>query len=186
MDDIKIVEMYWQRESCALDETRSKYGKYLYSIAYNILRNNEDSEECENDTYMSAWESMPPNKPFKLSAFLGKITRNLALKKFRNQNTLKRGGGSVTLPIDELYGDLGEAEYFERDIRAEELAEVLNQFLKSLGEGERRIFICRYWYCDSIKEIAKQFGSGQSKIKMTLSRTRKKLFEYLNREGVNI
>lgn len=184
MDDQNIVSLYWQRDKQAIDETQSKYSKYLYSIAYNILHNKEDSEECENDTYLSAWDSIPPNRPQRLSSFLGKITRNLSLKKYRSQHTLKRGGKNVTVPIDELYNDIAGGEIFKYDKRAEDLAEVLNSFLETLGDEERRIFICRYWYCDAVADISKQFKVGQSKVKMTLSRTRQKLREHLEKEGV--
>lgn len=186
MDDVRIIELYWQRDKQAITETQTKYSKYLYSIAHNILKNKEDAEECENDTYLAAWNTIPPQKPQWLSAFLGKITRNLSLKKFRLTQAKKRGGKSTTLPIDELYDCIAESRAFEYERKAQELASVLNTFLKSLDKEQRRIFVCRYWYCDSISDIAKQFGYSQSKVKMALLRTRQKLLEFLNKEEIYI
>ena len=186
MEDSKIIELYWQRDNQAITETQTKYSKYLYKIAYNILKNKQDSEECENDTYLAAWNSMPPNKPQWLSAFLGKITRNLSLKKYRASNAKKRGSNRKNLPIDELYNAVAEARIFEKEQTAQELAGVLNDFLGTLQEEPRRVFICRYWYCDSISDIAKEFNFTKSKVKMTLLRTREKLLEYLNKEEIFI
>lgn len=184
MVDEKILELFWDRNEQAIMETQLKYGKYCYMIAYHILRDFEDAKECENDTYFSAWNVIPPQKPMKLQAFLGKITRNLSLKKIRGKTAEKRGGGEATLSLDELCDCISDSHDFQENLQAEELAEILNAFLRNLPQTERRIFLCRYWYCDSITEICKQFGFGQSKVKMTLSRTRQKLLKYLEKEGV--
>lgn len=184
MEDKDIVAMYWRREEDAISETRLKYGKYCYSIAYQILKNREDAEECENDTYLGAWNSMPPEKPFSLSAFLGRISRNLSLKKWRAKTAIKRGGKVVTLTLDELSECIPDSEGIDEIIELKELAMVIDSFLRALPEEERKIFIRRYWYFDSIIQIAGYFGYGQSKVKMQLLRTRKRLLDCLEKEGV--
>ena len=170
MDDSKIIELYFGRDKSALTQTKDKYGKLLYSVSYNFLNVREDAEECENDTYMAAWDSIPPNNPQVLSAFLCRITRNLSFKKLRYQTAQKRGGNNTPLPLDELANAIPDGT---DAITQLELTEILNAFLRELPARERQVFICHYWYCDSIKDIARQFGFTQSKVKMMLSRTRK-------------
>ena len=184
MEDKTIVEMYWARDELAIDETKKKYEKYCHSIAYNILHNQEDADECVNDTYLGAWNSMPPHKPELLSAFLGKITRNLSLKKWRNATADKRGNGELALALDELQECVPSGSSVDEEIQVKELAGIMDAFLRGIPEVERRVFVCRYWYTDSIADICKQFGYGQSKVKMMLSRTRKKLLDKLIKEGV--
>ncbi len=183
MDDSRIIELYFERDKSAITQTKDKYGKLLYSVSYNILNVREDAEECENDTYMAAWECIPPNNPQVLSAFLSRITRNLSFKKLRQQTTQKRGGGNATLPLDELANSIPDST---NAITQLELTEILNAFLRSLPTRERQVFICHYWYCDSIKDISRQFGFTQSKVKMMLSRTRKKLLDHLESQEVFI
>lgn len=183
LEDDKIIEMYFARDNFAINETKHKYGKLLYSVSYNILKIREDAEECENDTYLAAWDSIPPTRPQIFSAFLSRITRNLSLKKVKNDTAKKRGGDDTTLPFDELAVIIPDK--FD-DISRLELTEILNKFLRSLSTTERQVFICHYWYCDSIKDIARQFGFTQSKVKMMLSRSRKKLLEYLKKEEVYV
>lgn len=184
MVDDQILDLFWERSEQAIIETKAKYGRYCYTIAYNVLHNSEDAEECENDTYLGAWKIIPPQRPGNLPAFLGKITRNISLKKLRAQTTEKRGGGEATVSLYELMECIPDAHGFEDDMQAEELAGILDSFLRAMPQNERRVFICRYWYCDSITDICEQFGFGQSKVKMMLSRTRKKLLAYLQKEGV--
>ncbi len=183
MDDSRIIELYFERDKSAITQTKDKYGKLLYSVSYNILHTREDAEECENDTYMSAWDCIPPNKPQVHSAFLSRITRNLSFKKLRQQTAQKRGGGNATLPLDELANSIPDSA---NAITQLELTEILNAFLRELPTRERQVFICHYWYCDSIKDIARQFGFTQSKVKMMLSRTRKKLLDHLESQEVFI
>lgn len=180
MDDRSIVELYWQRNENAISETQAKYGRYCFSIAQAILVNKQDAEECVNDTYSSAWNTIPPHRPEVLSTFLGKITRRLSLKTLRKRNTAKRGG-EITLVLDEL-AECIPSDSVENAIQMRELSKIIDNFLSELAENERRIFVCRYWYCENIKQIAKRFGFGQSKVKMTLKRTRDKLLEYLKKE----
>ncbi len=186
MDDNSIVDMYWSRDEKAIEVTRDKYGRYCYSIAYNILGSREDSEECVNDTYLGAWNSMPPHRPAMLPTFLGKITRSLSLKKWRDKNRIKRGGGQVDVTLEELQECIPAGSNIEEELEAKELVEVVNGFLRELAVEERRIFLRRYWYFDSIDDICKRFGYGKSKVKMKLFRTREKLMKRLEREGVEI
>ncbi|MBQ8741172.1 MAG: sigma-70 family RNA polymerase sigma factor [Clostridia bacterium] len=183
MDDSRIIELYFARDNSAIKETKTKYGKLLYTVSYNILKTREDAEECENDTYLSAWDCIPPNNPQILSAFLSRITRNLSFKKLKSQTAQKRGGNSITLPLDELIAIIPDSN---NEISQLELTEILNNFLRSLPSRERQVFICHYWYCDSIKDISRQFGFTQSKVKMMLSRTRQKLLDHLLKEEVYI
>ena len=182
MDDHRIVELYWERSEQAIKETASKYADYCYATAYNILGNREDSEESVNDTYLDAWNSMPPHRPTILSTFLGKITRRISIDKLRARNAEKRGGSNLTLALEELEECLSARDDLQKELDAQILAEALNSFLEELSEIERRVFLCRYWYVDSLEVIAKQFGFSPSKVKSMLHRTREKLRKYLEKE----
>lgn len=182
MDDNRIVELYWQRDESAIPETQLKYGRYCYAIAHAILGNREDSEECVNDTYFNTWNAIPPHRPQILYTFLGKITRRLALKKLRNKNALKRGG-QAALALDEL-NECISFNSVEKAVQTTELAKAIDGFLAAIPLEDRRIFVCRYWYCETIRQIARRFGCGQSKVKMTLKRTREKLLEHLKKEDL--
>lgn len=183
MDDKSIVDLYWQRNEQAISETSLKYGNYCYSIAYNILNNNEDAEESVNDTYNNAWHNIPPHRPFVLSTFLGKITRRISIDKFRHRTAEKRGGGEMTLVLDELQECTASDENIEQDLERKRLSEVINAFVLSLPETEQKIFLCRYWYMDSVDSICRQFGFSESKVKSMLYRTREKLRTILVKEG---
>ena len=182
MDDQKIIDLYWSRSESAIAETDRKYGKYCYSIAFNILTNKEDAEESVSDTYMAAWKAMPPKRPSILATFLGKITRRLSIDCWRKRNRQKRGGGEITLALEELENCVPDTETPERAFERKQLALVFNRFLGTLPETERRIFLCRYWYLDSISVIANRFGFSDSKVASMLHRTRKKLRTVLEKE----
>ena len=182
MEDPKIIKLYIERNENAIAETNKKYRKYCYSIAYNILHDPEDSEEVINDTYLGAWNSIPPNIPNVLQTFLGRITRNISLKKIRARNAQKRGNGEIFLVFDEMNQLLPSGNDTENDIEAKELAGFINAFLNSLPEIERKVFVCRYWYFDAVSEISKQFGFTESKVKSMLFRIRKKLLFKLKKE----
>jgi RNA polymerase sigma-70 factor (ECF subfamily) len=184
MTDHEIVGLLWARDEKGLAGMREQYSAYCYGIAYHILQDRQDSEECENDTYLAAWNAIPPERPRILGAYLGGITRNLSLKRLRQRSTQKRGGGEAVLSFDELMSCVPAGQSFEETLQTRELARLLNRFLYTLPEQERRVFLCRYWYCDSILDICRRFGYGKSKVKMMLLRTRKKLSEYLQKEGV--
>ena len=186
MEDNQIIELYWQRNEAALTETQRKYGQYCYAIANSILHNNEDVEEIVNDTYIGAWNSIPPHRPAILSTFLGKITRRLSLKRLRYRTAEKRGGGEKIAALDEYEECIPYGKSIDEGIAEEELTNIINSFLESLPAEERRVFLCRYWYFDSISDIASRFGFGQSKVKTMLKRTRDKLLLRLKKEDIFI
>lgn len=186
MEDSQIVALYFQRSEQAIDETARKYGSYCYQIAYNILQNREDAEEAVSDTYLGAWATIPPHKPMMLSTFLGKIARRTAIKRYRKDRAQKRGGGEVALALDELSEFLSDGQSPESAMENAELTKLLNEFLRALPKEERSVFLCRYWYFDSIEAIAGRFGFSQSKVKSMLARTRKKLYTMLQREGITL
>lgn len=183
MDDKRIIDLYWKRSENAIKETSVKYGRYCYTIAYNILYNKEDSEESVNDTYLAAWNSMPPKRPDILSAFLGKITRYISLDRWKKRTTLKRGGGEIPLVLDELEQCISSGKSVEEEYLQKELLECINQFLANLPEIERKIFMYRYWNMDSIEKISKRYGYSTSKVTSMLYRIRGKLHKYLEKEG---
>ena len=182
MEDSQIIELYLNRNERAIYETDSKYRKYFYKIAYNILNNAEDSNEILNDTYLGAWNSIPPNIPKVLPSFIGKITRNICFKKLRAINTVKRGNGESSIIFDEIADCIRSEQDVENEIEAKELSVFINNFLYSLSETERNIFVCRYWYFDSVADISEQFKFSQSKVKSMLFRIRNKLHKKLQEE----
>lgn len=185
MEDRRIVELYWQRSEAAIAETQTKYGKYCHYIAYNILSDDGDAEECVNDTYLKAWDSMPPHKPTKLSTFLGKITRNLALNRLEAQKAAKRGAGVVPIALDELTECITDNETSDP---TDEIAlrGALNRFLRALPEETMIVFLQRYWYFASVKEIAANRGISETNVKVILHRARGKLKSFLEKEGIII
>lgn len=186
MEDSQIVALYLKRNERAIEETAEKYGKYCFSIAYNILENKEDAEEAVNDAYIGAWNAIPPHCPAILSTFLGKITRRIAIKRWRENRTLKRGGGETAVALEELSGCIPSEMSVEREMETAQLTGILNRFVLNLPQTERNVFVCRYWYLDSILDIARRFGYSQSKVKSMLSRTRKKLYHNLQKEGIDL
>lgn len=184
MEDEKIIELYFERNESAISETAEKYGNYLYKIAFNILSDNEDSEESVNDTYMSAWNTIPPEKPNVFSAFLSKITRYISINRYRAKKTEKRGGGEIDAAFEEIEECVPDKSDIYDEIETKELAKMISDYLKNLPETERKIFVCRYYYLDSLSDISKQFGFSQSKIASMLHRTRKKILSHLKKEGV--
>jgi len=183
MDDEKIIALYWARQEKAIAETKRKYGKYCYSIAYRILRNGQDAEECENDTYLDAWNVIPPTRPTAFSTFLGMITRRISLDRFRQFYAEKRGGGETALSLDELEECISVGKSLDEEIEERMLAKAISDFLRTLPETEASVFIHRYWHFRSVNEIARLYGFSESKVKMMLKRTRDKLRLYLESEG---
>ena len=186
MDDQMIVDLFWQRSSDAIAETAKKYGNYCYRIAYNVLTNPEDSEECVNDTYLKAWDTIPPTRPNRFSAFIGRITRNLALNRYAHLTAEKRGGSQIPLALEELGGCIPDHRTPALIVEEKELGKVINQFLGTLLPEARRIFLQRYWSLMSVKDIAQLYGITESKVKMSLMRTRSKFKHYLEKEGVAV
>lgn len=184
MEDERIVELFFARSERAISEVSEKYGVYCRRIASNILPSREDAEECINDAYLAIWNAIPPARPQVLRTFLGRITRNLALKKYRFNTAERRGGGEAALALDELAELIPQRESVEDRTMADELSREIGRFVALLGDTERRMFLRRYWYFDSIEIIADSFGFGQSKVKSALRRTRIKLQKYLEKEGL--
>ena len=184
MEDSAIVDLYWQRSEQAIPESEHKYGGYCHAVAMRIVNNPEDAEECVNDTWLGAWNSMPENRPSFLAPYLAKLTRWLSLSKLRTQNRLKRGGGEVTLALEELDRELGEGTDLAQKMEMQELAAYLNSFLSALPVQERRVFLGRYWYAASIREIAEKSGCSESKVKSMLLRIRRRLKKALEEEGL--
>lgn len=184
MEDRKIVDLYWQRDENAIPETAAKFGGYCRTIAYNILSDAEDAEECLNDTWLRAWNTMPTNRPSRLAPYLGKLSRWISLTRLREKTSLKRGGGETELVLDELAEAVDSGADVEKAVELKELNAALRRFLKTLGETERQVFLARYWFIASIAEIAEKFGFSESKVNSMLHRTRKKLLGYLKEEGL--
>lgn len=183
MDDKAIIGLYFDRSENAISETAVKYGGYCYSIAYQILSDPEDSEESVNDTYLAAWNTIPPRHPSVLSTFLGKLTRYISLDRWKARSRVKRGGGEVPLALEELEECIAEGESAEQTYERKELLRCVNHFLDALPETERIVFVCRYWYLDPIETITAKLGFSESKVKSMLHRTRQKLRKELEKEG---
>lgn len=183
MEDSRIVELYWQKNADAIKETDSKYGAYCFAIADNILHKKEDSEECVNDTWLNAWNAMPPQKPTKLQMFLAKITRNLSFKRFNARSAEKRGGGEVVLVLDELAECLAGESDVEGEYEARELGQCIRMFVRALPERDGNVFVRRYFFTEPVAEIAKRYGLTDNNVMVILSRTRKKLKVHLIKEG---
>lgn len=184
MDDKKIIDLYWKRSESAIAETDKKYGRYCSTIAFNILHNREDAEECVNDTYFKVWGVIPTLRPLKFSAFIGRITRNLSLNKYEYYNAKKRGQGETQVVFEELQGCIVSTGNVEDAIEDMLLSEKLNCFLEGLPTEKRKIFMRRYWYLSGVKDIASDYQMSESKVKMILLRTRNALKEYLEQEGI--
>lgn len=182
MPDDRIVALYWARSESAITETAAKYGGYCRSIAYNILFDAQDAEESVNDTYLDAWDSMPPHKPDILSTFLGKITRRISIDRWRYLHAEKRGGGQMPAVLEEL-SDCASPDDVESAIEESEMARLIRVFLDALPLPERRVFLCRYWYMEPVADIARAHGFSVSKTASMLHRTRGKLRELLESEG---
>jgi RNA polymerase sigma-70 factor (ECF subfamily) len=181
-----ILDLYWSRSESAISETALKYGNYCTKIAMNILQNREDTDECVNDTYLKTWNAIPPQRPEIFPSFLGKITRNLSLNKYKEQRTKKRGGYEVALLLDELEDCIPSGNSVEAEYEAGIIAKAIGSFLYSINTESRIIFVRRYWYVDSITCIATRFQMSESKVKSMLYRTRNKLRTYLEKEGITI
>ncbi len=182
MEDHKIVDLYWQRSENAIKETAGKYGKMLDGISYSLLSSREDAEECVNDTYLEAWNKMPEDRPAYLGAYLSRIVRCISIDRFRSAHRQKRGeAASLT---DELADCIPSCMTPEEEYENGRIAKVINKFLFELDEEKRRIFVRRYYYSDSVFDIADRLRIGVPKVKTTLHRLRGELREYLEKEGI--
>ena len=185
MQDHEIVDLYWARSENAVTETNNKYGSYCRKIAMNITDNAEDSEECMNDTYLSAWNSMPEERPDLLAPYLAAITRNHALTLYRKSHSLKRGAGQTALALEELL-EVADSSSTEDMVDMSLLKEHINRFLSGLGRNERIVFVRRYFYVDPLSEIASKLSMSESAVKSLLFRLRGKLKACLIQEGYEL
>lgn len=185
MEDDKIIALYWERKEEAITQTSDKYGRYCMKIAYNILADMQDSEECVNDTWLCAWNHIPPERPGCLCAFLGKITRNISLDYYRKKRAKKRGEGEIPYLLDELSECVG-TDSVEEHLNLMAVVRVLNRFLEELPAESRVLFVRRYWYADGISDIAAQMKLSESNVKTILFRIRSKLKKCLEQEGISL
>ncbi len=187
MQDSTIIELYNQRDEKAIAATQDKYGAYCMTIAYNILADRLDSEECVNDTYLRAWNTIPPEQPVALRGYLGTITRNLALDRYREKTRDKRGGGEATVALDELSEIVAASTDVQSEYELRALGECINCFLHTrVSARDCDIFLCRYYFVYPVEQIAKQLGLGENYVRNILSRTRRKLKHYLEKEGYSV
>ena len=182
MDDMQIIELFFSRDERAIAETDRKYGKLCRSIVYNILCSHEDTEECVNDTYLGTWNSIPPARPLRFPAFLCRIARNISLKRLEYRKALKRGH-EVYVSFDELESMAADDE-IDSFVTAEHLGRIISRFLRTEKEEVRNVFLRRYWFFDSIGVISEMYGFSESKVKNMLYHCRRRLREYLRKEGV--
>lgn len=184
MEDRRIIELFFARSEQAIAELSAKYGKLVRSVCRNILGDEQDVNECENDTYLGIWNAIPPQKPNPLSAFVCRVARNLSLKKYRS-NTAEKRDSSLDLSMEELENCLC-ASSVEEDWSAKELGLAIERFLDMQNLENRVLFVRRYWFCDSVKEIAKRFAISENSASVKLSRIRANLKNYLRKEGFDI
>ena len=183
MEDERIVALYWKRSEEAIRQTQSKYDNYCMGIAGRILQNREDARECVNDTYLAAWDAIPPQRPAVLSTFLGKLTRRISIDRWRALTADKRGGSAVTVALEELEMCIPGGTDPVKEVEAKELAEAISGFLRTLPYIQRKVFLMRYFEMADLTQIQEKFQISNSKAKSMLHRSRKKLKAYLQEEG---
>lgn len=186
MEDEKIINLYFAREERAIDETGKKYGSYCRSIAFNLLRSHEDTEECVSDTYLHAWNAIPPTRPQCLRAWLGRITRNLSFTRWEAARAQKRGGGQGELLLSELSECLSGGHSAEERFDAQQLTQTIERFLHTQSRENRQLFLRRYYYGDSVRRLAGLFGMTENTVKSRLFRLRGGLREALEKEGIAV
>ena len=185
MEDQQIVDLYFARSESAITETDRKYGRYCHSIAYNILEDHEDAKEIVNDTYLKAWNTIPPNRPDPLKPYVGMISRHLSLDRYEEYHTQKRGG-QVPLVLEELAECIPDNDSREDIGESVALKDALAKFIRSLPDKTQMIFLRRYWYASSVAEIAEEYGMRENSVNVLLHRTRKKLKDHLHKEGFDL
>ena len=184
MDDLQIIELYFARDEHAINETDRKYGKLCFRVAKNLLFNNEDSEECVNDTYLTVWNKIPPTRPNNFIAFICKITRNLSLKRLEVSNAMKRSAGTI-ISMSELEKALPD-QCIAPDVEDEELGKLISAFLWSEKALDRNVFLRKYWFFDSVSDIAERYSMNENSVKSMLFRSRNRLREFLRKEGIDV
>ena len=186
MEDQELIELYWARNEDAITATHEKYGSWCRGIALRILELREEAEECVSDTYLQVWNNIPPQRPSIFRAWLGRITRNLALSRYRRAHAEKRGGGQTALALEELGECVSGGGSVETEEERKEIAAVINRFLSALPETQRNVFLRRYWHVTPIAEIASVYGMTESQVSSMLHRSRKKLRAMLEKEGIAV
>lgn len=186
MEDREIIQLFWERDELAVREAFRKFGSYCGSIARGILKNREDSEDCVNETLMRAWESIPPQKPPSLCAYLGRITKNIALDRIKHSAREKRGGGELTSVFEELAEIIPSAVDVESTAESKEMMSAISRFLRRLPAMNRQAFVLRYWYCRGVPDIAAELGIKEDYTYVILGRVRSKLRDYLKKEGYDV
>lgn len=184
MEDQAILQLYFDRSEAAIVQTDLKYGAYCYSIAYHILTNREDSEESVSDAYLATWNAIPPRRPNVFSTFLGRITRNISINRWKQRSAHKRGGGEMDIALEELGECVSGNSSVEDSYAYKETVRAFRAFLDTLPDMERRVFLRRYWYLDSTQEICQRYGFSESKVKSMLHRIRNRLRSKLEKEGL--
>ena len=185
MEDTEIVELYWARNERAIEESDTKYGPLCRSIALRVLESAEDGEECVSDTWLRAWNAMPPRRPARLGAFLGKITRNLALDRWRRDHAEKRYGGETAMALEEL-GEIVSGKSLEDEVQSRELDRALDGFLRGLPKRDRELFLRRYWGTETLESLAKQTGLSLGAVHRRLGKLRESLRDHLQKEGIDL
>ncbi len=183
MEDNQIIGLYWARDERAIEETDRSYGSLCRGLSHRILKNSEDAEECVNDSYLRLWNRLPPEKPDSLGSFLTRIVRNLCLDRLRQSGAEKRGGSAITVSLDELETVTGRSDV-ESSVMAQELGQAVDRFLRTQSQEARTIFLRRYYFFDTRTEIADRFDISAAQVSVVLSRTRKRLRNYLMEEGL--
>ena len=186
MEDSKIIELFFNKDEQALHVTKEKYGKLLESVSFNILGNTPDAEECVNDTWLKLWNTIPPTNPENLSAYACKIARNLSINKLKYLTAEKRGAGKYNAVLEELSDIIPSCQNVEQETELSALTQTINRFLNSLSKQNRIIFVKRYWFFKTDEEISRELSVSQAKVRTSLSRTRKKLKDFLIKEGYEI
>ena len=184
MEDSQIIDLYWQRSERAIAESESRYGRYCHAVAFRFTLSHEDAEECVSDTWLSAWNAMPDERPRVLGAFFGTLARRHAISRWRAKTRRKRGGGEVPLALEELSECIPSEADPAKQVERQELAEAIRAFVDELGESEQKVFRARYWYLASVEEIARRMDFSPSKVKSMLYRLRGRLRERLTEEGL--
>ena len=185
LSDEDIIELYWQRDESAIDETDFKYRKYLFTIAYNILYSNEDCEECLNDTYLGTWEAIPPERPNYLKAFLTTIIRRVSINRYNEKNREKRIPSNMTDSLEEL-GDIMGENSIVQEIQAEQLGKIISDYLRSLNKRQRYIFMSRYYMAEPIDKVARELGMSKSTVNKEIALIKSGLKKVLEREGYRV
>ena len=183
LPDETIIDLYWQREERAISATDQKYGKYLYTIAYNIMSNRLDCEECVNDTYLNTWNAIPPKRPTAFALFLSKIIRNLSLERFRKEHASKRIPSELVVSLDELNDCMVCNKSAEEEFLIHDMIRILNEYLDTLTDRQMYIFVWRYYHCDTVRQIAKMLSMSEVTVHRELAAIRAGLKECLAREG---